>query len=248
MEKSLDREWAEVRAFKNLKAPEQEKELENQAQQRKGVIDVIFANFAAIKKAEKDLEAADAKSENIRKEYDDCRLRRQNAVSLGEDDSRFKISISDLMVEQDRIEDLRIGLRRRIENLRSEGDLLEQEKIEIEKTILRFRLVPLVGQYNKTGEQLAGILRQIIVLGEQLGESFYEIRTAARTIFYSQFAGVDCIAKLFLGDEVEDPKNKWPNGKLLDIFNLRYFQEELRQEREKAAEALRQGAEKAVEA
>jgi chromosome segregation ATPase len=246
MDRSLDDVWKEVGAFKNLKSAEQKKELENLVQRTKGIKDEISANSTAIKKAERDLESAEAKSEAIRKEYIEARERRQNAVALGEDDEKFKISISNLMVEQDLIEDRCIGLKRRVENLRAEGDLLESERTETERTILRFRLVPLVAQWNEVGGQLGGVLKQIIVLADQLGEPFHETRSGAKTIFYSQWEGIDAIAKLYLAGEVEDPKNRWPNGKLRDIFNFRFFMEDLRQEREKVAEALQRETEKVV--
>lgn len=142
MEKSLDRVWEEVRTFKNLNPAEQKKELENLMERDKGLTDAISANSTAIKKVQRDLENAEAKDETIRKEYAEARERRQNAAALGEDENKFEVSKRDLMVEQDKVEDRCIGLKRRAENLGTEGDLLEEEKTETEKMILRFRLVP----------------------------------------------------------------------------------------------------------
>lgn len=232
-EKSLEDIWREIDFFKCLKADEQKMELENLAEQVKGLKVEISANFRAIEKVERDLKSTEGKRESTGREYLEARERRQNAVALGEDDEKFKASITDLMVEQDRIEDQCIGLKRRIESLTVEGELLEQEKIEIEKRILRFRLVPLLDRFNEKAKRLVDDLKEIIILSDQLGEPFSEFRTGAKTVFYSQWEGIDIISKLYLAGEVADPKNKWPNGRLKDIFNIRYFYEELRQEREK---------------
>jgi len=237
MERDLHEIWKEIRAFKNLKPAEQKKALEELEQQVKGIKDEISANSAATNKAEKDLRAAEERSESIGKEYLEMRERRQNAVALDEDDKQFKVSASELKEEQDLIEDRCVGLKRRIENLRAEGDLLEQEKTETKKMILRFRLIPFVGQWNEIGEQLAGILKQIIALSEELGESFFEFRTGAQTIFYSRWEGIDCIAKFYVGDEVNAVENRWPSGRLKDIFNFSFFTEDLSRERKKGAEA-----------
>jgi hypothetical protein len=231
MEKTVQNIIEENQVFKRLKPDEQKRELESLELQSKGAEKEICTNSRLIEKAQRDLESAEEKSEAIRKEYVEMRERRQNAVALGEDDTKFKASISDLNVEQDLLEDRCIGLRRRIENLTAEGDLLEQEKIEVRRKILRFRLILLVPEANRKAKEYADVLKEMVVLSWELGEYFPRIQGGPRGVYFSEFEAVELIAKFYTIDELDDPKNRWPNGNLKDTFNLKLFEEELLQER-----------------
>ncbi len=142
------------------------------------------------------------------------------------------------MAEQDKIEDRCIGLKRRIENLRGEGDLLEEEKAETEKMILRFKLVPLVEQWNEQAGKSTRIIEQIVRLSSELGEDFSEFRSGVKTVLFSSWEGISRIAKLFLAGNI-GPQDTWENGRLKDLFNVRDLYAELQQERETAAREIK---------
>lgn len=206
MEKSLNIIWEEVGRFRKLKPDQQKKELEDLSQKEIAIVKEIAVNSEAIKRTETDLKNAETRKKAIQEEYQGARQKRQNAVALGEDDKKFKVSISDLNVELDLLEDTCIGLTRRIENLTSEGDLLEQEKAEIQKTILQFKIAALIDPRNKKAEELAHYDKEIVLLADQLNEPFYEFRSDARTVFYSSWEGISALAKLYLGAEVDAPE------------------------------------------
>jgi hypothetical protein len=240
MEETLEYLRKEAQAFMRLKPEEQETEKKKLEEQLKGINKEMTENSNSVKKEQEKLESIRAKRETIQEEYMEARERRQNAIALGESDAEIKASISNLNDERDRLRDLFIGLERRIENLNSEGNLLEEEKLALERKILRFRLYPLVPLANQKGEEWAGILKEIIVLAERLGEAFYPFRTGAKVVFPSQYEGISCIGKFYLLSDLDSPDNKRSSGQLRNIFDLDYFYESERQKREDAAKAPQQ--------
>jgi phage shock protein A len=233
MEKTFQEIADEIKCFRELSLEKREERFKAEQGNLENIGKEIVAVKKEISNAQEKLKLTEDFLKSIEKQLEEERERRQNAIALGQNTKTFDLEIKKLIreLEEQKIyyEDSIIGFERRIENLESELLLLNEEKKEIERTIIRFQIVPLVEEWNKTGEKMASILERLIPLADSLGESLMEFRSGAKTIFYSSWEGIDCIAKFYLGDEVNLPENTWPNGRLKNIFDMRIFLEKLRE-------------------
>lgn len=230
MEKSYEDFCEEVQFLKNLK-PEERKQESNNLSERALALDTeIASNSKAILETEKKLKDAEIKTEVIKKEYSETRQKRQSAIALGKDPEKFSTSIAALQDKQDLLEDTIIGLKQRIEDLKTEGDLLVQERTEVAKRLLRTEEIPLVAEYNENIKKAAEVQKKLIRLAERLGEGFI---SGPITVIVSDFDAFKILPRLYLlGD-------KELAGRLENTFRLREFNEELRQEREKAVREIK---------
>jgi chromosome segregation ATPase len=221
----------ELQFFKNLKPEEREEELKKLVEKKAGLGEEIVSNLKNITETERKIKSAEAKKETIEIEYTETRQKRQNASAFGKDPEKFRTSISALKDMQEVQEDAIIGLKRKIENLKNEMELLENEKSETDQMILRLKSVSLIERANKQGVEFAKTLEEVARLANELGEGFSEFRGGAKTIVYSNWEGISRIGKLYLVGDI-GPEDTWENGRLKDLFNIQELYTKLQQERE----------------
>ena len=247
MEKRLDEIWKEISDFKSLKPDEQNRELTALKEKLKAIDGELIEIDKKIGKAGDDHSDAVLRRRNVEKEYEESRQRRQNAIASGEDDRKFKISVSDLAEEKDRLEDLIIGLARRVESFTIERSLLLEEQLETGKMILQFQAIPLVLKMNVLGEQYRDWLIKLIEITDQLGEPLHRFRSGAKRVFCSNIDALEKIPRFFIGSEINDLKFRGGNNQLLNIFDMSTYRFEQQKKREeesaKKAKATEKGRE-----
>jgi len=230
METSYEALCREVEWVKGLKHEDRTKEMEDRMQRMKDLEREIVSNMKEIQAARVRLEGAIARAETVKTEYAETLERRQNGIALGLDVKDINALARGLKDEQDEVdllEDTQKGLQRRIENLNSEGVFLESEKEKSRKTILRLKVIPLVGQFNATAELLGKLTMQISDIMVDLGESFGWFASGQRTLFPSNFEALEVIPLLHLAGE----KDLYPNGQPRDAFRFRAYKYACEKER-----------------
>ena len=236
MEKNYEDFCGEVQFLKNLKPEERKQEFNNLSERTLALDTEIVSNSKAILETEKKLKDAETKTEVIKREYSETRQKRQSAIALDKDPEKFSTSISALLDKQDLLEDTIIGLRQRVEDLKTEGDLLAQERTEVAKRLLRIEEIPLVAEYNDCVQKAAEAQKKLIRLAEKLGEGFSRFSSGPRTVILSDFDAFEVLPKLYLlGDK--ELNETTGTGRLKNTFALREFDYVLREEREKAVVA-----------
>lgn len=231
MKKSYEDFCKEVQFLKNLKSEERRQEFNNLSERILALDVEVASNSKAILQTEKKLKDAETETEDIKKEYSEIRQKRQSAIALGKDPEKIKTSIVTLQDKQDLLEDTVIGLRQRGEDLKTEGDLLAQEKTEAAERLLRIQEIPLVAEYNSYVTKAAEVQKKLIRLAEKLGEGLSRYSSGPRTVIVSDFDAFEILPRLYLlGDKELDEKTG--TGRLNNTFRLREFLEEIRGERE----------------
>jgi chromosome segregation ATPase len=226
---------AEVQAFRSLTKKDREAAMQDLEKRKRGLGSEVDSSQGQIADAEKRLMETKARVKEIRQEYSEAREKRQNAITLGTDFKDFDISLGRLKDEEILLEDLGIGLERRIENLKCEAVLLENELAECRKSILRIRVIPLVGEYNATAKLLGEIVTQIADLTSDMGEPFGRSPSGARTVSVSNYEGLELIPLLYLAGDSEKAENRFPNGRLKNAFTFRDYSHQRQAEREAKA-------------
>jgi len=231
MDKDNSGNLKEMEDFIALSPEDREKETEALKKKIKSLGNKITVNSKNLEQTERRLSESRARLEVVKIEYADLRERRQRAILLDQDSKEIVPLLRSLAEEEDLLNDTIIALSRGIDELKSEGDRLPQEKTACEKSLLRLRLIPLVSQFNSEAELLGTIIIQINEVMEEMDEVLSPWMTSSGTVFVSNFEGLEKIPKLYLAGDVR-PEYKSVHGYFKDTFNFQHHLERLRKEKE----------------
>ncbi|MBM4277270.1 MAG: hypothetical protein FJ130_05210 [Deltaproteobacteria bacterium] len=225
--KSYDDTCKEINVFLRLKPEERAKHISLLGERLRSLDEGISQCRKAQDEGKTELTNAVKKRDLVVDELKEARERRQNAVALKEDPKKITAEIEELKGAGDLWEDTCIGMERRLESLASEEVLLESERKETNEYLVVFKTIPLVEEYNSLGKKMADVLKKIVTNLDPIVEGPFWGASGRRFFAYSNPEALDLIGKIYVAAQIS-PEDRWPNGRLKDIFDLRAFREELR--------------------
>jgi chromosome segregation ATPase len=236
MEKTAEDIRNELQVFKKLKAEEQAKELKGLEARLKAIDDEIASNRKGIQGAEKSQKDLEEEIALAQRKYSEVRSKRQNLFALNQNTSELDAEIWKLHLDLEAREALRAdalaGVKRRNSDLTEEIILLEQEKEETKRMILRYADVPRVGKFNQLISQAFKVFEEIFENQLALNHSFEGAGNSRyRQITVSSWEPFDQVPKIYLdGDVTEDDQFQF--GRLKWTWDRREFLERWRKKRE----------------
>jgi len=160
------------------------------------------------------------------------RLERQRRLAEGEDVAAITQEIATIRTEQELAEDSVLGLQAKVKLLQAEELRLQAEdRPNLDREIVRRKLVPLVAKYNGLAAELAEVTEAIFTTMMSCRQAFSQF--SSYPVNVSSWAAFAHVPQLSLDGRVED------------FWNTETFYEQVRQAREtqRRAEAAKGTAE-----
>jgi hypothetical protein len=223
--KSYDEQAQMAQEFKKLKPEEQAKKLGDLSDGIKRKEEAKVAVEKQIRELTKSLESAKGNQDAISKKIVQLSSRVPVMLAFEQDIGTANDLISQLASESDVLGQTCAGLKARIRDLGNETSFLEAE-ISEDKWLSKFyRLIPLPDQWNKIAVKLIPIIEEIYDLSSEIGFAFASFSGGTKAVYPSNWDSFEIIPRLLVIGDTED---RWPNGRIKDIWNYSQFKQERR--------------------
>jgi chromosome segregation ATPase len=236
--KSEEERRSEIVAFARLKSEKQREENEKLEARIKTIDGEIISNRKAVEASEKDLKKLEEEVTSAKNQYSEARAKGQKLFALGMDTKEQYAEIGKLQLDLEAREAIRTdaiaGIGSRISDLSKELAFLEEEKNELERTILEFEQVPLIPKFNREIAQAMRTFEQIYEGQELLNYTFRYPRSGGFVMIeLNDWEWAENVGRVYLVGDVAN-EDRLPSGRLRWMWNLREYLEKRRKEREKA--------------
>lgn len=200
---------------------------EDRIKKAQGRLEGIKARISSIppeiKAAQQRITDGEVKLGHLREDIETLRRGRQKLLAEGQGAEDKSRALKEMRDDFELVEDERIGLEEKVSCLQDEEKLLREKEAETEKEIIKINLLPLVGQYNKLAEKMAGVLKNLFVNTWKLGEDARRNSVFVSSHFASftrEDGALAMIPRLYLIEEVSGGRE------MISFLETRVFQAE----------------------
>ena len=209
-----------AQSFYELSAEKQVKvkrDLESKIKQRQGEKVEVEKEIGKITK---NLEAAKAKQGTCSQEIMRLSAQISTMLAFDQDIQESNGVIKRSVDESNKLGPLIAGLTARVNDLKNEISLLDEEIDEDQWFLKFYRLVPLKDLWNKKAVELIPILEEIWNISEDLNFMMHPLTSGQKILYPSNWEALERIPQFFL---IGDKEDRWANGRLKDLWRMDEF-------------------------